>query len=441
MPIEWVFIEIFVTTVEVAAVFYLLCSKFDAKYRSVIPTLLFVILNVGVFSIAFFNLNYLPPLEIIAFFVYLSYLILFRKGNLWRKIIWASLAKALLLCIAFLSVTILSYISGETSLNIITGNSSIRLQAMVIARTTQIIVFYLLALNKNKYEKVYSLSTVLNFVIPLVSFVAGFFIYRILIGDTDNNIPDTLIYVVAISYLIMNVMVIILYEIISREAEKNYISVAKNTQHELTEEHNKQVVEMYHRMRGWRHDYANHMQSIVGMLEKAEQGDNVSGAIDYIIGLDEKITSASLDIVTGHYIVDAIISAKATLASVHDILFEHTILMSDDITVEDTDLCSILSNLLDNAIEACCKLDGKRYINIEMIIFEDQFNIRVSNSTNGEYNLENDKLKTTKSGDLHGIGMGHVKSIVEYYGGIFSVNPESESFTVHVSIPQQPLNL
>jgi sensor histidine kinase regulating citrate/malate metabolism len=109
--------------------------------------------------------------------------------------------------------------------------------------------------------------------------------------------------------------------------------------------------------------------------------------------------------------------------------------LKDDIPIENTDLCSILSNLLDNAIEASCKLNENRYINIEMITFKNQFNIKIVNATNGEYKLENGKLKTTKSGDLHGIGIGHVKSIVESYGGILNVNPESKSFITHISIP------
>ena len=99
------------------------------------------------------------------------------------------------------------------------------------------------------------------------------------------------------------------------------------------------------------------------------------------------------------------------------------------------DLCSILSNLLDNAIEACCKLEYSRYINLEMLIFKNQFNIKIINSSNGDYKMENGKFKTTKRGDLHGIGIGHIKSIVENYGGIYDIKPESEVFTTHISIP------
>jgi len=228
-------------------------------------------------------------------------------------------------------------------------------------------------------------------------------------------------------------MIFVLYGLINRESEKTYILIARNKQYELTEQHNSEVIEIYDEMRKWRHDYNNHMQLVVGMLEKPSL-DNRE-AIDYIKNLDEKIKSASLEIVTGNYIVDAILSAKAALASAHEIAFKHDIFLPDDIVLEDTDLCSILSNLFDNAIEACCKVDQYKYINLEMLIFKNQLNIKISNSADGKYIIDNGKLKTTKLGDMHGIGMGHIKSIVENYGGIFEITPGKNSFTAQVSIP------
>ena len=133
--------------------------------------------------------------------------------------------------------------------------------------------------------------------------------------------------------------------------------------------------------------------------------------------------------------MDAIISAKAALASSYDITFKHNILLPGKIVLDNTDLCSILSNLLDNAIEACCKLEQNRYIDIEMIIVKTQLKIKITNAADGRYIIDQGKIKTTKLGEMHGIGIGHIKSIVENYGGLFSIKPEKDSFTAKVSIP------
>jgi sensor histidine kinase regulating citrate/malate metabolism len=251
----------------------------------------------------------------------------------------------------------------------------------------------------------------------------------------DVHISEEIMFLVSINCLIINIAIFVLHETMSRESEKNYVLIAQNKQYELTEQHNSEVIEIYTKMREWRHDYNNHMQLLVNILERPDSGDNINEAVSYIKNLDEKIKSSSLEIVTGNYIVDAIVSAKATLAHSHNISFEHNIYLPDGINIESTDLCSILSNLLDNAIEACCKIEQGRYINLEIIFVKTQLNIKIINAANGEYKIESGKFKTTKPGDLHGIGMGQVKSIVENYGGFYDVDAGTDSFTTQISIP------
>lgn len=443
MPIEWIFIEIFVIIVEVGAIFYLLCNKFTAKYHSFIPTLLFIVSNIILIAFPMFTgLYHLPIAEIIAPISWFLYLLFFRNGSILKKIFWTLILFILVAVIAVFSITFISSLSAVSSLDIMLQNSTVRIFNLIIGKILQIVVFYGLSKKKRQTDAKNILSSVpmlICCIIPFLSIILIFFIYILLLNGT--NIPEEVIISFSIVFLAINIIVFVLYEFINKEAEKNYILIAKQKQYQVTEQHNKQIIDMYDKMRNWRHDYANHMQLVVGMLEKTDSTDN-SEAINYIKILDEKIERSSLDIVTGNLVVDAIVSAKATLASVHNIKFEHSIFLKDDIPIENTDLCSVLSNLLDNAIEAGCKLSENRYINIEMITFKNQFNIKITNTTNGEYKLENGKLKTTKNGDLHGIGIGHVKSIVESYGGILDLRPESESFNAHISIPlaRKPTN-
>ena len=438
MPLEWIIFQIFINTVEVGALFYLLCNKFESKSTSFIPTILFVVVSVVVSSLRIFIhlFDILPVTEIFIPIVCIVFLCFFREGRLLNKLFWSAISFVLIICIAFLSITIISIIGELSAGDIMTTHqqSIERFLVMTTAKTLQVIVFYILAKKKRNYRNNLSpLSMLICFSIPLISFIVMFCIHILLLQDF--YMPYTLSFTISVSTLLTNIMVFILYEIINQEAEKTYVLVAQNKQYGMTKEHNKQVVDMYDRMREWRHDYNHHMQLVVGMLEKTDYNKNVPEAITYIKELDNKIKSISIEIITGNVIVDAIISVKATLSSIHDVEFKHSILLTDDISaVDDTDLCSILSNLLDNAIEACCKLNDNRYIHIEMLTFKNQLSIKITNSANGDYKIEKGVFKTTKKGDLHGIGMGHVKSIVERYDGIFDVTPASDSFTTSVSI-------
>ena len=436
MPIEWVFIQIFVITVEITVLFYLFCSKFKAKYNSFIPTMFFVIGNIlFIFLSKFVPLGNLPIAEILSLISGLVFVLVFRSGNILKKIFWALISFALLFSIAYFSITIIAVTRGVNSADVIAPNSTELLLAMVVAKTLQVVIFYILAKKKNFEPKnILSIAPmVCCLIVPFLNIVLIFFINDLIHKNLD--IPDELIFIVSISYLVINIIIFVLYEIISREAEKNYVLVAKNKQYELTERHNNQVIKIYEKMREWRHDYDNHMQLVVGILEKAKPNGIVDEAIDYIKTLNDKIKSASLEIITGNYIVDAIISAKATLALSHNIVFEHNISLPAELAMDSTDLCSILSNLLDNAIEACCKLESGRYINLEMLVVRTQLIIKLINASDGEYKIEHGKLKTTKRGGLHGIGMGHIKSIAENYGGFSDIKAEFTHFTAQISIP------
>ena len=105
-------------------------------------------------------------------------------------------------------------------------------------------------------------------------------------------------------------------------------------------------------------------------------------------------------------------------------------------TIQDIDWCAILSNILDNAIEACQKIKGKER-RIEIVIKQNDCAtlIDVTNTYNGEVKIIDNHLKSDKKDKvLHGIGIESVRTAVEKYNGVFEYTWCKDIFKVNISL-------
>ena len=436
MPVEWIFIELFVNIVEVGALYYLLCSKFPAKRKTFVPTLCFVVGNISLLMVStFVSFGNLPIAEILGIASTILYLMIFRNGNMFKKIFWALISFAILFAIAFFAITVIAMNMGVSSAVAIAPNSNELLLAMILAKTSQVVIFYLLAKRKKNFEPDNFLSAVpmlACLVVPFLSILLILFINGIIHNDTKTL--DELIFAVSVSYLAINIIVFVLYEFISREAKKNYTLTANQQKYEITGRHNDEILKIYSSIREWRHDYANHMMAVIALLENPE-GADIEKAVDYIKTLDEKIKPSPAMVSTGNYIVDAIVSAKLALAQSSGTRFDYNIVLPKSLPIDDTDLCAMLSNLLDNAVEACRKVEGERYIKLDIFVIRSQLHIEITNSTDGEYRRDGLKFKTTKQGQWHGIGMKQIENVVGKYKGTCDITADGNSFSTRIGIP------
>ena len=106
-------------------------------------------------------------------------------------------------------------------------------------------------------------------------------------------------------------------------------------------------------MRKFRHDFRKHMMCVISMLE----GNSFSDAENYIRGLTNKFNETVPLYKTGNYIADAILSDKAQECKDKGIIFKFAGVIPEK-NINPLELCTILSNSLDNAIEACAKISG-----------------------------------------------------------------------------------
>ena len=204
-------------------------------------------------------------------------------------------------------------------------------------------------------------------------------------------------------------------------------------QRELIETHYEEVETMYKQMRSWRHDYRNHIQTM-----KALASDGDMDAIKaYLDMLDTDLNTVDTVVKTGNAMADAILNSKISLAKSKNIAVKADAHIPVKLKMSELDLCVIIGNLLDNAIEASLSLpQDRRIIRIYMDMKNTRLYISVTNFTSsGKMRKIKNRFQTTK-GEGHGFGLIRIDNIIERLDGYLSRNSEDGAFTTEILIPQ-----
>lgn len=205
-------------------------------------------------------------------------------------------------------------------------------------------------------------------------------------------------------------------------------------QRELIETHYAEVDNMYRQIRGWRHDYRNHIQT---MKAYACNGD-LEAIKRYLEELDTDLSTVDTVIKTGNPMTDAILNSKISLAKSKGINVVADAHIPVKLSFSEIDLCCIIGNLFDNAIEASIKLpEEERLIRVYMDMKNTQLYISFTNFTAGKKLSKLSGRFTSSKGGDHGYGLVRMDAIVERLGGYLSRNSEDGAFTTEILLPQE----
>ena len=200
---------------------------------------------------------------------------------------------------------------------------------------------------------------------------------------------------------------------------------------ELMEHQYGEIKSVYMDMRGWRHDYHNHMQVMKAQIAMR----NFSEIQEYLDALEKELDRVDTLVKSGNMMVDAILNSKLTLARRQKVALNCKVKVPERLSVEDVDLCVILGNLLDNALEACGKIDEEnRFLRIYMQVNKSQLYLSIQNSAREEPDFNERNYITQKRGN-HGLGMKRVQAAVDKYHGYLNLANEPGIFAAEVTIP------
>lgn len=204
-------------------------------------------------------------------------------------------------------------------------------------------------------------------------------------------------------------------------------------QRELIETHYREVENMYRQIRGWRHDYRNHIQ----MMKVLAANGDMDALKVYLDELDTDLNTVDTVVKTGNPMADAILNSKISLARSRNIPTQVDAHIPVKLKMSELDLCCIIGNLFDNAMEASMALpEEKRMIRVYMDMKGTQLYISFTNFTAAKKLSKVGKGFKTSKGEGHGFGLLRIDDIVSRYDGYLSRNSEDGAFTTEILIPQ-----
>ena len=201
----------------------------------------------------------------------------------------------------------------------------------------------------------------------------------------------------------------------------------------LSKKAERKIAAYQQKMRGWRHDYRNHIQA---MKAYAAAGD-LEALRRYLDLLDTDLSTVDTVVKTGNPMTDAILNSKISLAVSKGIAVTADAHIPVELKSSEIDLCCIIGNLFDNAIEASLKLpEEQRKIRVYMDMKNTQLYISFTNFTAGKKLQKQGGIFRSTKGEGHGLGLARIDAIVERLDGYLSRASEDGAFTTEILLPQ-----
>ena len=211
--------------------------------------------------------------------------------------------------------------------------------------------------------------------------------------------------------------------------KKTYLKLTEY-QTEQSRQHLGEVQSIYQEMRGYKHDFHHHLQTLKGQLEAGE----TKRALAYIEQLDRQLMNVDTLLKTGNVSLDAILSAKIAQAKGAGIAVTVKANVPDRLLLSDLELSILVGNLLDNAIEACCAAEGERFLRLFIGMKGKMLYFSMLNSAGARLSKKGRLFSSRKEG-LHGFGLRRADAILKEHGGWCKYNSEDGAFTSEFLVP------
>jgi len=267
----------------------------------------------------------------------------------------------------------------------------------------------------------------LSALFPLLSFSMLLLVFYMNKDDRDLSTGTVVFFVILIAINLATIYLISQMERIAKESKEQSLM---NQQRQLQTEHILTLEKSYREQRKATHEFRNRMQTLSDLLAMGQ----VEQAQAYLVQMQETQTTRIFCTDSGNPVIDAILNHKNQVAKDLGIDIQVQLNNLSRINIAPDTLTMLLCNLLDNAIEGCCRVEGNRQILCKLIA-GDSFLITIKN-TSIPVTIQDGKISSSKTPrEEHGYGIPRIQYILNQLGGEYAFDYQEGWFTFAAEIP------
>ena len=236
--------------------------------------------------------------------------------------------------------------------------------------------------------------------------------------------------ILIISFVLLLILFYLSFEMSDNLSKKNQEFQLQKQRHELLEDYYQQVEKHQQEVRKIKHDLKNQLYSIVGYLD-ANKEDDANQQINQLIN---QLDSNELPSFTQHTGLNALLRLHFRTMKETGITCEFEIKCPETMTFSDSDLSSLIGNILDNDREACEHSSTRKYVQLKLVYFNHSLVGSCENSTDSKVTTLTTRKKYKSS---HGFGLKSIRQIVEKYHGKLNYAIDDYSFKLTFNLFEQ----
>ncbi len=404
----------------------------------------FAVFSYGMIGVLLFAvaLEYNIQLTFAVFMVYIMIFFMLRiscKGDLLAHLFLSGTVILFVSALFGTSSTIISWIYGVELLDVViiyVYNYQAFVITFIVAIFFVIYFSYFMNLSKMKLvlknkKQLYLLNIVqlLLIVIMIISYEI-FFLYVDFVGYTIYFFIQCILIMLAFLTLFSYVIrycVLEEYEIGYRVYEKQLIK--------QVESYNTQM-QYVKNLRKFKHDF-KHFQRLVHTIAHSDDPKKIDKILDELNVTLENVTSTFVEYSNDTFL-QSILTHAANVCQSRGVIFEATVIVPDNLNFTELELTRVMSNVVDNALEATAITKISSYIKINSAILPNWYTISCVNNFDGFIMYQNDEIVTRKiEKNSHGFGLKNIHEIIESKGGFVKINVDKENneFQINLHIP------